>query len=314
MAEKITLVKKINRKVVLPVREGLRRARLFPYYFLRTHSVTTNLLNREGGALYRTARQTHSPAHDRIVAELEQNGIASTRLDELVNNQGQLQNLQHYTDGLLARAREGRKKKFLEYGWREDVQPVEFDNPLLMLTLEPTMLAIAADYLATAPKLKFFSCNKTIPVSAGAEAVGSQRWHRDPGSGRILKLFLYLSDVDESAGPFTYVAGSHHGGRFGNLFKSHVFGRYGAYPPPGGVETSVPNEAVKIGTGVAGTIFFCDTLGLHRGGYATDRERIMYTALFEPPSAFGRSTLILPDPTLVQNNLADPLARFALTR
>jgi hypothetical protein len=312
MAEKLSLVKKVNRRIVLPARRGLTQARLYPYYFLRTRPVTTHFLNRTSDAVYQKAGRPLSSLEQKITNTLEQDGFAVTHLDDLLPNRALFPELLHYTEALLERAHEGRKKKFLEYGWPEHRQPVAFDNILMCLTLEPTVLAIAAAYLGTAPKLKFFSCNRTVPVEAGSEAQGSQRWHRDPGAGRILKLFLYLSDVDEAAGPFTYIAGSQQGGRSGHLFKSHIFGRYGAYPPEGGVETSTPKDALKIGTGKAGTIIFCDTLGLHRGGYATSRERLMYTALFESPAAFGRSTLVLPEPQDIQEHFIHPLARFAL--
>ena len=39
----------------------------------------------------------------------------------------------------------------------------------------------------------------------------------------------------------------------------------------------IPPEAIKTFTGKAGTMIFCDTSGLHQGGYATGKERIMST-------------------------------------
>ena len=37
--------------------------------------------------------------------------------------------------------------------------------------------------------------------------------------------------------------------------------------------------------GKAGTMIFCDTAGIHRGGYATKNERIMFTAGYRTPAS-----------------------------
>ena len=39
----------------------------------------------------------------------------------------------------------------------------------------------------------------------------------------------------------------------------------------------VPKNDIRVCTGRAGTVVFCDTTTLHRGGYATKSERTMFT-------------------------------------
>jgi hypothetical protein len=122
------------------------------------------------------------------------------------------------------------------------------------------------------------------PVGAAAP-ISSQRWHRDPGVGRICKAFLYLTDVDEKSGPFTYFAGSQPGGQLQRLLPHRFFGKGSYYPPDGAVEGLLKKhgaqDRVRVNTGPAGMVIFCNTMGLHKGGYATERRRIMITSFYK---------------------------------
>ncbi len=64
------------------------------------------------------------------------------------------------------------------------------------------------------------------------DRVASQRWHRDYNDKHLLKVFLYMSDVDEAAGPFEYVPGNMIGGAtgFADVFPWEIFGE-DLYPP-----------------------------------------------------------------------------------
>lgn len=50
-------------------------------------------------------------------------------------------------------------------------------------------------------------------------------------------------------------------------------------------------EAIVCAKGKAGTLIFCDTAGLHRGGFAVGRERIMSTGFF-PSKKWSEPALI----------------------
>src|SRR2546428_6860905 len=68
----------------------------------------------------------------------------------------------------------------------------------------------------------------TIPYPRTEERVLSQQWHRDPEDEHVIKVFLYLSDVDAHAGPFEYIRSSATGGRYGGLWP---WGESKRYPP-----------------------------------------------------------------------------------
>jgi hypothetical protein len=95
---------------------------------------------------------------------------------------------------------------------------------------------------------------------------------------------MYLNDVDEFAGPFTYVRGSQPTSKnsYSKLFRQKL--PWGSYPEESAVLAKTSSEDQFVATGSAGTIIFCDTAGLHRGGFAKTKERVMATGFF--PSHF----------------------------
>ena len=52
-----------------------------------------------------------------------------------------------------------------------------------------------------------------LPVEQSELPVDSERWHRDHEDRKIVKLYLYLVDVEEQMGPFTYIRSSQPGGK-----------------------------------------------------------------------------------------------------
>jgi Phytanoyl-CoA dioxygenase (PhyH) len=120
----------------------------------------------------------------------------------------------------------------------------------------------------------------------------SQLWHRDPEDRHILKMFLYLSDVDEGAGPFTYAVGSHkdpyriapHKYLDGETPRSTDSEMAKLVPPQGWVSVTAPK----------GTLVFADTRGYHKGGLARRSERIAFVAEYLAGAAHGISTSRFP--------------------
>jgi len=155
--------------------------------------------------------------------------------------------------------------------------PVELSpaNPWLRLGADPRLLDIVNAYLGLWSKLSYVDQWYTVPMPDAADRIASQRWHRDYNDRHLLKAFLYMSDVDAEAGPFEYVPGSMVGGaRFADVFPWEIFGE-DLYPPESELQRRIPPEASRLLTGPAGTMILCDTTGFHRGGFATERPRIM---------------------------------------
>ncbi|TSC76697.1 MAG: hypothetical protein G01um101433_724 [Parcubacteria group bacterium Gr01-1014_33] len=307
----MTAIKEKIRKRVRANR-FVRAVFLEPYYRIRTSDFVCAKLNRKSIELYRKNKPELDEVQKRVVEDLEHNGLAFAILEELLPDV-HLGELREFVERGRQEAKTGQKKGFLRYiGNNNPI--VDPRNPFIALTLKKPIVDIANSYLGMYSKFNFFSLNITVPLAGGIAAQGSQRWHRDPGVRRVCKVFLYVSDVDDlGAGPFVYAKGSHHGGRFWNLFPQALSGREGVYPSQGAVEKNIPPENITPALGKAGTIIFCDTLGLHRGGYSTTKERIMFTALFESKGGLGVSKFGFPENFEEWEKALDPETVYALS-
>ncbi len=270
----------------------MKKQLLHIYFKVRTYGpIWYNILNKKRVDLFKKQNPTLSPTQQRILKDLKRDGIALTTLDELFPGQNQLAKLKAFAQSLNPEDAEQGKKSFLKKYW--DKHPMfDLSNPFLSLTLMPTILDVVNSYMGMWTKLKYYDLALTIPVPEGTQAVQSQRWHRDPEEKKICKVFFYLYDVDETAGPFTHVKQSNYGSKFGSLFPQKT--PEGIYPPEGAVEKTIPSENYLKAIAPAGTVIFCDTSGLHRGGYATKKERLMYTAFFSSGTYSEKAWYKLP--------------------
>lgn len=162
-------------------------------------------------------------------------------------------------------------------------------DPLLRVGLSTAVLDTVNTYLALWAKLTYTDLWHTIPVDVGRR-IGSQQWHRDPEDLRMVKVYFYHTAVTAESGPLEYVRESHFQGRFGGLWGWHPTVTHGdRYPREEELERAVPREQRVLATGPAGTIVFCDTSGLHRGGISRGAPRIVATWTFVTPASIGVS-------------------------
>jgi hypothetical protein len=146
------------------------------------------------------------------------------------------------------------------------------------------ILQVVNAYLNMFARLSYVDVWHTFATDRPARS--SQLWHSDHDDlYYILKLFVYLSDVDEGAGPFTYAAGTHH---FGNLRRRPAYlfreGQTTRSDDSQMAEIIPPARWVQA-LGEKGTIVFADTRGYHKGGLARKSDRLMYVCRFTAPSA-----------------------------
>jgi hypothetical protein len=185
------------------------------------------------------------------------------------------------------------------------------DDPWLALAVDERMLDLANTYLGLWSKLEYVDLWYTKPAEGEAERQSSQRWHRDYNDQHLLKAFVYLSDVDEEAGPFEYVPRSAPGGELGDLWPWRPLGDN--YPPQDELATRIEGRQVKTFTGAKGTMIFCNTSGFHRGGFATGKPRSLATFTYASPAALrslSDRNFSLAD---VNGAPLSPAARFALS-
>jgi hypothetical protein len=295
------------KKILLPIQKAILRI----YFSIRTTPFVWRMLNREGISLLEKSNPALSQEQTRLIEELKKNGIAVTTLDTLFPGKNMLQTLVSYSKTLNSDEAEQGKKKFLRKYW--DRYPLfDLKNPFVKMTLDTTVVDVINGYMNMYTKLKYYDLALTIPMPAGSEAVQSQRWHRDPEEKKICKIFVYLNDVDETTGPFTYVYQSNHDGKWGHLFPQKP--PEGVYPADGAVEKAIPAEDIKVMTGKAGTVIFCDTSGIHKGGYATGKERLMFTGFFAAQSYSEKPYYSFPEGFDVERSQLSTPAKYAITQ
>ena len=110
--------------------------------------------------------------------------------------------------------------------------------------LHPQLLSIASTYLGLQVRLNYMDVWHNIPVCEGEPPISAELWHRDHEDKRLIKVFVLLSDVDETMGPFTYVKRSQVGGEYGSLFPA--IPPTGRYPETGCARPTHQRYAVAV--------------------------------------------------------------------
>ncbi|MDP3735409.1 MAG: hypothetical protein Q8R39_03210 [bacterium] len=279
--------------------------------------------NRAAIRRYRSAPPIVSDVGRAIIGELERTGIAVTRADALLGGKRVVELIAYARErwespAVRARAERSHderagestraKSYFLVNLW-EGPAVLDFAHPFTRFSLDEAILGTVAGYLGMWPKFRGWALEATVPMPTSRDRFASQRWHRDPEDQKLVKVFLYLNDVDEDAGPFTYVQFSHSGGKWRSLFAQEPPAGSPKMPPD--ADNFIPSEDIRVCTGAAGTIVFCDTSGLHRGGFARERERLMYTSIYTPPGSFTPISYSYPEYFSASSHLSS-LQRFAL--
>ncbi len=287
------------------------------YYAARfTPFVWTRVLNRK----CRVAFGRHPAALDGVqqcvADELGTRGIAITHLDEIVGTEA-LPRLQAEARGLLSRPAMSSqiRERRSQFGGKDyvirafgDGCTVDTNNALVAFALNERVLEVVSAYLGMCPRLKYMDLWYNLPVDPSAPEISSQRWHRDYDDYRMVKLFLYLEDVDAQTGPFMYIPETQAGARYGHVYPSKP--PSGSYPPGGAIERVLGASRAVVCTGRAGTLVLADTAGFHKGGRAIAGARLLFTATYASDASVEQDRYRL-SPRSDYSTLG-PLARFAL--
>jgi hypothetical protein len=253
--------------------------------------------------------------HQDTIAVLREQGIVMADTDRFLTEGGRAA-LADASSGILATANSDRvrriiagndanegKKDFLinlvKYG--KGVPP---DEPLLKVALDRQLLEIVAAYLEMWPTL--FSIGAWLNYPTDQPPAVSQLWHRDPEDLRLIKVFIYLSDVEQHSGPFSYIPRTQP---FGAAVEEAR--RCGKAPRLSDAEVGkvFPPSTWKVCTGGAGSMILADTVGYHSGGKPTSGVRILATFTYTSATPMMTRKVQVPE---MPSWASLPIQRFAI--
>jgi hypothetical protein len=186
---------------------------------------------------------------------------------------------------------------------------LSLDDPWFRACVSRRLLDVADAYLRMWAKLSYVDLWYTAPQREGSDRSASQLWHLDFDDKHLLKAFLYLTDVDEGAGPFEYVAGSQAGGRYEDTWEWTPLGTKRISEEE--VLGRIDPDAVRTFTAARGTLILCNTSGLHRGGFATTGPRVLATATYCSPASLASLSQRNYDVASIEG--LDATARYAVS-
>ena len=244
-------------------------------------------INAAGRALYRRNDERPSPWAQEAIREVHERGIAIRPYEEVFGESGLLGELQDVVRATTDWTVPGKPHFFKAIQEGE----AKASHPVMQAGLHPRILEVANGFYGLYSRLVSANIVQTR-TDASPERLrrSSEGWHRDPEDSPMFKAFVYLNDVLEIGhGPFQYIPWSRPGGRYEPLLPR--FGRglydksYKLRPDWSQVEAAVPDEDRVTVLGKAGTVFFCNTSGLHRGGFCTSQDRYMGAYVYQRPGS-----------------------------
>ena len=309
--ERTHLAARVNRFAVAFERRGVAAT-----YELHDHL----LGNRRSRRLYATAPPALDDEQRRLVDLLDEQGYATIPFADLFRDEDLWPIVEQQGAAFIAETEHGLElegsgsgsgslrrrggKEFVVRAYSFESLTLGLDDPWLRACTSRRLLDVANAYLRMWAKLSYVDLWYTAPQAAGTERVASQLWHQDFDDQHLLKAFLYLVDVDADAGPFEYVPGSQAGGRYADTWCWSPMGTRRL--PEEEVHNRVGTDAIKTFTAPRGTLILCNTSGLHRGGFAAGKPRVLATATYCSPASLAALSL--------RNFEVDPAASTALDR
>ena len=172
---------------------------------------------------------------------------------------------------------------------------------------------IPLGYLGCVPTLSSVNCWWSFP---GKKIAGAQNFHQDRGDFASLNMFTYLSDVDETSGPHVYCQRTHTLNSLTKLTSSmspvvqSLFWEWWEQHRKADQTTEYFFTPTVI-TGKAGTTFFEDTCGLHKGLAPTHRKRLCFELVWTMVPQFNHRLIQIPNAVPVKEQIIKRISGLA---
>lgn len=145
--------------------------------------------------------------------------------------------------------------------YRFDANDIANSTEIQELIMDPFLIDVARNYLKSEPIFDFPAMWWSTAFLKEASGEAAQLYHFDLDRIKWLKIFFYITDVNENTGPHCYIEGSHEA----NTKPKEILERGYARIPDEDLEKYYPKEKFKTICAPAGTIFAGDTKCWHKG-------------------------------------------------
>ncbi|ABA20734.1 conserved hypothetical protein [Trichormus variabilis ATCC 29413] len=218
---------------------------------------------------------------DRIILDtLKKEGVYVTTLADLglSSTQNLLQAAKHQLSQM-----QNANNEHLEQKWPQ-IYTVTGLPEFYTWGTEQRLLSIIENYIGLPIKFHGVHLRKDFPSN---NQFGTLLWHSDAEDRRLIKVFVYLNDVEEKTGPFQYIPRSLTPTFSWNYFQLYYKLWQSSYMgiDDEQVKAVIPKSAWKSCPGPAGTVIFVDTKNtLHHGTVRTeDRSTLFFCYTANPP-------------------------------
>lgn len=202
-----------------------------------------------------------------VYQQLSETGLASLPLDALgLPIDETLRAAEAHVEALRQRPSDSSGRTFAltsDEALLAHAEPFLFGLSRSLLDLAERYLGLPVDYLGVNIKREL----------ANGRSEGTRLWHADPEDERMLKLIVYLSDVDAGSGPFAAIDA-----RRSAEAKKRLRYAWGSTCTSEALEQVVPATEWRTFVGPRLTAVFCDTARcLHRASPPTRVDRYSMT-------------------------------------
>ena len=225
---------------------------------------------------YQAARKKHfenlpviSDYEQDLIDELKTEGVAMTSLEALSIPSTEI--VLQAAKSLMSKIPRTISDNKNEFVVHATPQQILEHQEIFLWGLEQRLINIIENYigLPVAYHGAYFRRDVVNPVQ-----IKSRLWHIDPEDTKVLKVVIYLHDVDNNNGPFEYIPQSFTSELISSLKYNH------GYIQDKIMEKVISPSNFKTCTGIAGTVIFAATGGIfHRGKIPISSDR--YAIFFD---------------------------------
>ena len=207
------------------------------------------------------------PFENNILHGLKLDGGVITSLAELYS-EGITSNFDIDTARKIAANPQTSGESNKEYLISASLEQLTSAPHLIKWGLEERLLAIAQNYFGMPVAYRGLILRRDF---ADGKYVETRQWHKDAEDTRILKIIIYLNDVDENGGAFRFLPRAQTPKKRIKLINGRV--------PENIMNKIVSSDKYVTCVGPTGTVIFADTVNVwHHGCVPKDTDRL--TAFF----------------------------------